>query len=192
MLQASDRRAADEALEKLDQAMQERNGWQVQASEVEGQSVTRWTSPFASLNITRGWMEGDVMFLALESGNGSRVAEAVLPTPSTSLVNNDRFRAATTTDLKPHSGNFFLAIDQLANPDLSFPVPALSTANQDVLQAMQAIGLTTAVQDNRTTRHDARILLQRASAAPSALPAPGTATTQPTDNNADEPAEAAE
>jgi hypothetical protein len=179
MLQASDRRAADEALEKLDLAMRERNGWQVQESEVEGQAVTRWTSPFASLNLTRGWMDGDVMFLALESGSGSRLAEAVLPTPTVSLVNSDRFRAATTSDLKPHSGNFFIAIDQLTNPDISFPVPAFSTQNQEVLGSMQAIGLTTAIQDNRTTRHDARILLQRASNAPGALPPPGTTVSQP-------------
>ncbi|PSB20248.1 hypothetical protein C7B76_06485 [filamentous cyanobacterium CCP2] len=189
MLQVSDRRAADAAWEKLDLAMQERNDWQVQASEVEGQPVTQWTSPFGSLSLTRGWLEGDVMFLALGAGTRSTVAEAVLPTPTTSLVNSDLFRSATATDLKPNNGHFFIAIDPLINPDISLPVPAFSPSSQEVLGSFQAIGLTTAVQDNRTTRHDARILLPRASAAPGALPPPGTAISQPEANPEAEPAE---
>jgi hypothetical protein len=192
LLQVSDRRGAEAAFEQLDQAMRERNGWQIQAAEVEGKAVTRWTSPFGSLELTRGWLEGDVVFLALGTGNNSSVAEAVLPMPKTSLTNNNLFRTATTTDLRPNSGHFFLALDALLNPDISLPLPVFSSPNQQTLGAIQAIGLTTAVQDNRTTRHDARILLPRTNTSPGALPPPGINVSPPAETVPEVEAEEAE
>ncbi|WP_416672526.1 DUF3352 domain-containing protein [Egbenema bharatensis] len=179
LLQVSDRSKAETALEQLDLAMQERNGWQVQETEVEGQSVTRWTSPpFGAFTLTRGWLEGDVMFLALGTGDNFSAVEAILPAPALSLTNNDLFRTATTTDLRPNSGHVFLAIDSLLNPDINLPVPVFSPS-RGTLGNLQAIGLTTAVQDNRTTRHDARILLPRGNTSPGTLPPPGTPLSPP-------------
>lgn len=166
MTQASDRRAADEAFTKLDQAMQERNGWQVQETELEGQPVVTWTSPFAALTVTRGWLDGNIVYLAVGPG----VAEATVPTPTKPLVNSTLFRNATATELKDSSGHFFMAVDQLANPNISLPVPNLPESNRNTLSAIRAIGMTTSVQDSRTTRFDLRLLTPRSDKAPPALP----------------------
>jgi hypothetical protein len=166
MAQASDRRAADEAFTKLDQAMQERNGWQVKPGELEGRSVVTWTSPFAALTVTRGWLDGNIVYLAVGTG----VAEAIVPAPTQPLVNSNLFRNATATDLEDRSGHFFMAVDQLANPNISLPVPNLPQSQRDTLGAIRAIGLTTAVQDNRTTQFDMRVLTPRSDKTPAALP----------------------
>lgn len=176
--QASDRRAADEAFTKLDQAMQERNGWQVQETELEGQPVVTWTSPFAALTVTRGWLDGNIVYLAIGPG----VAEATVPTPTQPLVNSALFRDATVTELKDSSGHFFMAVDQLANPNISLPVPNLPESNRNTLSAIRAIGMTTSVQDSRTTRFDLHLLTPRSDKAPPALPsapAPESPTTSP-------------
>lgn len=171
MVQASDRRAADETFTKLDQAMQERNSWQVKEAELEGQPTITWTSPFAALTVTRGWLDGNIAYLAVGSG----VAEAVVPTPTKPLANNDLFRNATATDLESNSGHFFMAVDQLANPNINLPVPNLPESNRNTLSAIRAIGLSSFVQDNRTTRFDLRVLTPRSDKTPGALPTP-TAT----------------
>lgn len=174
MVQVSDRRAADEALKKLDQAMTERNGWAVAEAQLEGQPIINWTSPRASLTVTRGWLEGNVMYLAIGPG----VAEAIAPTPTNPLFDSDLFRTATATNLPANSGQFFLAVDQLANPNINLPVPNLPTTNRDFLSVMRAIGITTAIQDNRTLRYDLHVLLQKTDSPPPPLPSP-QASTQP-------------
>lgn len=171
LMQVSNRRQADDAFQQLDQIMQERNGWQVKKAEVEGQPVVNWTSRFEALTVTRGWLDGNVVYLAIGSG----VAEAVVPTPTQSLVDSDLFRAATASEFDTNSGHFFMAVDQLADPNVNLPVPDLASANQDFLSVIRAIGLTTAVQDNRTTQFDLHTLIQRSGQAPKALPAPGEA-----------------
>lgn len=166
LIQASDRKAADETFNKLDQVMQERNGWQVQEAQVEGQPVITWTSPFASLTVTRGWLDGNIVYVAVGPG----VAEAVAPAPDTPLATSSLFQSATATDLEAASGHFFLAVDQLVNPNISLPLPALPDSNRQTLSAIRAIGLTTSVQDNRTTRHDVRVLMPRSDRTVGPLP----------------------
>ncbi|GAB4374633.1 MAG: hypothetical protein Kow00121_19300 [Elainellaceae cyanobacterium] len=175
LLQASDRRAADETFAQLDKVMQERNGWRVQEAQLEGQPVVTWTSQFGSLTVTRGWLEGNIVYLAIGPG----VAEAVAPSPAQPLVDTELFRSTTATDLNPNNGHFFIAVDQLANPDISLPVPNLPTSNRDFLSVIRAIGLTTSVQDNRTTRFDLQTVIQKSDQAPAALPAPGEAVPSP-------------
>lgn len=171
MVQVSDRRAADETFKKLDQIMQERHGWQVKEAQLEGQPVTSWVSPFAALNVARGWLDGNIVYLAV----GSKVADEIVPKPDKPLAQTDLFRTATATDLESRSGNFFMTVDQLANPNSSLPLPVLPDANRNTLSAIRAIGLTTEVQDGRTLRYDSHVLLRRSDKAPGELPAPGAA-----------------
>lgn len=174
MLQVSDRRAAEEAWTQLDQVMQERNGWQVGEAQLEGQPVVTWTSRFGSVTVTRGWLDGNIVYLTV----GSKVAEAIIPKPTQPLAETDFFRATAVTDLNP-SGQFFMAVNQLANPNLSLPVPQLPAPNRALLDAMRAIGVTTTVQDNRTTRFDVQTLLQKSDRSPSALPSQAPAQASP-------------
>ncbi|NJO43750.1 MAG: DUF3352 domain-containing protein [Cyanobacteria bacterium RU_5_0] len=168
MVQTNDRRAADEGLKNLDDALNQR-GWQIQETKLNDQSVVNWVSPFAALTITRGWLDGNIAFLAI----GPNVANAVFPTPVQPLIDNETFRQAISPDLAPNNGHFFISVDRLANPETNLPLPNLPQNNRDALNAIRAIGVTTAIQDNRTTRYDVHVLLRRSDKAPEALPVPG-------------------
>lgn len=173
MSQVSDRRAAEETFKKLDRVMQEQHNWQVQEAQLEGQPVTKWTSPFAALDITRGWLDGNIVYLAI----GSKVADAVIPTPTQPLIDTSLFQQATATEMTSSNGQFFLALEKLVNQSTSLPLPQLPEETRKTLSAIQAIGMTTAVQDGRTLRYDAHIVMPRSDEAPGNLPAPGETVT---------------
>ncbi|MBF2076163.1 MAG: DUF3352 domain-containing protein [Synechococcales cyanobacterium C42_A2020_086] len=168
MVQASDRRAADQTFQRLDEIMRERYRFQVSEAEIGGQSVVNWVSPFTALTVSRGWLDGNIAFLAI----GPDLASTFLPAPAQSLADNEQFRAATSTQLEPNNGHFFIELDRLANPEnLNLPLPALSEENRAFLKAIRAIGLTAALQDGRTTQYDVRVLMRKGD-APGALPPP--------------------
>lgn len=168
LVQVNDRRAADDTFKKLDQIMQEQHGWQVKEAQVQGKLATNWTSPFAALSVTRGWLDGNIVYLAI----GSNVAESIVPAPAKPLVDSELFRSATANGFEANNGKFYMAIDQLANPNLTLPLPSLPDTNRATLSAMQAIGITTEVQDGRTLHYDAHVLLRRSDKPPANLPAP--------------------
>lgn len=171
LVQTSDRKAAEASLQKLDELMRTRYRFQVTEAEVAGQPVVNWVSPFTALNITHGWLDGNVVFLAI----GADLPSTLLPTPTLPLADNPLFKQ-TATELSPHNGRFFLEVDRLPSAQPNLPLPALPAENQSFLQAIRAIGLTTALQDGRTTRYDLRVLLRKGN-SPGALPAPAAVTT---------------
>ncbi len=174
LVQASDRRAANQALEKLDQAVSQRYGFRVGEAQLAGRPVINWTSPFAALTVTRGWLEGNVAFLAL----GGPVASTILPSPGTSLSNNERFQAATASDLTSNNGHFFVDFSRLSEIGNVLPLPQLPPSNQVFVSAIQAIGVTTAIQDERSTRYDVHVLMPRTTPA-RALPEPSPRSDSP-------------
>jgi Protein of unknown function (DUF3352) len=163
LLQASDRPAAEQALKKLDQVMKERYQFQVSQSDA---GVVKWVSQFTALSATHGWLDGNVLYLAIGPGVSSLVA----PAAGKTLAEADLFRKATATNLPANNGHFFLNVEPLAN-NTNLPFPILPTENRAVLNAIRAIGVTTAVQDGRTFRFDTQVLLQK-SEADDAVPLP--------------------
>jgi Protein of unknown function (DUF3352) len=173
LLQATDRRAADQALKKLDQVMKDR--YQVQVSQSDA-GVVKWVSQFSSLSATHGWLDGNVLYLAIGPG----VPNLVSPAAGKTLAEAELFRKATATTLPANNGHFFLNMEPLAN-NAALPLPILTTENRAILSAIRAIGVTTAVKDGRTFQFDTQVLLQKSgtadavpspSASPSASPSP--------------------
>jgi Protein of unknown function (DUF3352) len=171
LVQTSDRKAAEATFQRLDELMKSRHRFQVQSAQVEGTTVTNWTSPFTSLTVSHGWLAGDVAFLAV----GPDVASTIIPAPDKPLAQNPLFQQIASTDLQPNNGQFFLELDRLSSANTTLPLPELPPENQAFLKAMRAIGLTSALQDGRTTRYDVRVLLRKGN-APGALPAPAPAS----------------
>lgn len=163
LTQVSDRRAAEEALKKLDQVMKDRYQFQVSQNDA---GVVKWVSQFTALNATHGWLDGNVLYLAIGPGVSSLVA----PAAGKTLAEADLFRKATATDLPANNGHFFLNMEPLAN-NTTLPFPILPTENQSALSAIRAIGVTSAVQDGHTFRFDTQVLLQKTE-ADSAVPLP--------------------
>jgi hypothetical protein len=154
---ASDRTAAEQTLKQLDDEMGDRYQFKVSNAQVDGESVVKWVSPFASLTVTRGWLSGDVAFMAI--GNPT-ISDGLLKSTS-SLEQSTTFRQATATDLKANNGHFFINVDQLINTKSNIPIPNLPQNIQTFAKAIRAIGVTTAIQDERSTRYDIQVLLHK-------------------------------
>jgi Protein of unknown function (DUF3352) len=165
LMQASDRPAAEQTLKKLDQVMRDRYQFQVSQSDT---GVVKWVSQFTALSTTYGWLDGNVLYLAIGPGVSSLVA----PTAGKTLAEADLFRKATATNLPANNGHFFLNVEPLAN-NTNLPFPILPTENRAVLNAIRAIGVTTAVQDRHTFRFDTQVLLRKLG-ADDAVPLPST------------------
>ena len=168
LVQVSDRRAAEQTLTKLDQVMKDRYQFQVSQSDT---GVVKWVSQFTALSATHGWLDGNVLYLAIGPGVSSLVA----PAAGKTLAEADLFRKATATNLPANNGHFFLNVEPLAN-NTSLPLPILPTENRAVLRAIRAIGVTSTVQDGRTFRFDTQVLLQK-SEADDAVPLPSPSPT---------------
>ena len=170
LIQASDRRAAEQALKKLDQVVKDRYQFQVSQSDA---GVVKWVSQFTALSTTHGWLDGNVLYLAIGPG----VSNLVAPAAGKTLAEADLFRRATATDLPANNGHFFLNAEPLAN-NANLPFPILPTENRAVLSAIRAIGVTTAVQDGHTFQFDTQVLLQKLG-ADDGVPLPASPNVSP-------------
>lgn len=168
LTQASDRRKAEETFKKLDALMGDKYRFQVTQAQVAGKPVTNWVSPFSSLSVSHGWLDGNVAFIAI----GPNLASTILPSPTTALAQNSLFQSATESQLQSPDGHFFLNLDRLATPNLPVPLPKLAPENQKTINAIRAIGATTSAQDGKTMRYDIQILMNQTSQSPATSPSP--------------------
>jgi hypothetical protein len=164
--QTTDRKAAEQAFKRLDELMKTRYRFEVSETQVGGKPVISWVSPFASLTITHGWLDGNVAFLAI----GPNLASTLVPAPQKALADSPLFRQVESADLKSNNGHFFIDLDRLGS-NQALPLPKLPAENQAFVEAIRAIGLTSALQDGRTTRYDTHVILRKGN-APKSLPAP--------------------
>ncbi len=164
MVQTNDRRAAETALRKLDEVMASKYNFKVEDSKIEGQSVTNWTLPAANVNITRGWLDGDVAFISLDAP----VTQTFVPKPATALAENDLFRKSTASELGAKNGHFFVDVNRVLALQ-NFPLLQLPAANRTMFEAIKSIGVTAAITSDRTSRYDVFVTLQKGN-KPGALP----------------------
>ncbi len=166
LAKTSDRRTAEASLQKLDEAMASRYRFKVEQSQVAGQPVTTWAIPQSGAVINRGWLDGDVAFLAL----GAPIASAIVPRPASPLGDSDAFKKAIPTGLDPNNGHFYINVDQAINSK-KFPILQLPPGNKELVAAIRSIGVTAAISDERSSRYDVFVGLQKAG-KPAPLPAP--------------------
>lgn len=165
LAQTGNRKAADEAFQKLEGVMRDRYQFKVGDAQVNGKPAITWTSPFSSLTVTRGWLDGDIAFLAMGGGSST-----IVPAPAKSLFENELFSSTTSPDLTSNSGHFFVATERLANGDANLPLPILPAQNRGYLSAVRTINVTAVVQDSRSTRYDVQVLLRKVSDPPASKP----------------------
>ena len=175
MAQTGNRKAADEALKKLDGIMVDRYKFRVSEAQVGGKPAIAWVSPFSSLTVTHGWLDGNVAFLAI----GSDVGSAIVPAPTKPLIANPLFSGTASKTMESSNGHFFMASDRLTNRDTALPLPILPADNQAYIGALRAIQVTGATQDSLTTRYDTHLLLRRVSNPPTVPSPKAQATLEP-------------
>ncbi|NDJ15824.1 DUF3352 domain-containing protein [Myxacorys almedinensis] len=156
MVKTNDRRSAETTLKRLDETMAAKYTFKVEEAKVAGQSLVNWSLPTANINISRGWLDGDVAFLSL----GAPVAQNLLPKPTSALAESEMFRKSTTSDLAQNNGHFFVNVDRLLELK-NFPLLQLPIANRSALEAMNAIGVTASVTSDRTARYDVFVMLKK-------------------------------
>lgn len=156
MVQASDRRAGETALKKLDEAMTNKYKVKVEETQVGGQTVTNWAVGVGGPTVSHGWMDGNIAFLSL----GAPIANALLPKPAKVLADSEAFKQAVKSDLNPNNGNFYINIEQANAKNL--PLLQLPAGNKEIVAAIRTIGVTAAVSDDRTSRYDVFVGLQKA------------------------------
>lgn len=148
MVKVSDRPAAETALKKLDEIMKSRS-FQVGNAQLNSQPVIQWTSPYGGFSVIRGWLDEDVAFATL----GAPVANQVIPQPQTAINSSALFRQTFPSSLNPKQGNFYVNVEQVFNRQ-NLSLPPLPPEQQVWINAIQSIGLTTAVTNDTTSRYD--------------------------------------
>ncbi|MGP1375891.1 MAG: DUF3352 domain-containing protein [Almyronema sp.] len=173
LVEVSDRTAAEETLAQLDSVVADRYRFQVETTETNGQSVTRWTSPFQSTTFAHGWIDGDTVFLSV-----GQAATAAIVNQSKSLAETSAFQAVTASQLAANNGHFFIDLQQMAQVQ-SRLLPNLPAAQQPaVVEAIERIGVTTATQDERSVLYDVYVILAKGE-RPGELSQPDEAASSP-------------
>jgi Protein of unknown function (DUF3352) len=157
------RTAGEASLTQLDEAMQNQYQFKIQKGTVAGKPVVNWISPFGTLTATHGWLDGDVVFFVL----GAPISDKIVSKPSSTLASTLLFQQTVPKGLNPAKGLFFLDVERTVK---SFTFNTTSMSQLSLLPAIRTIGVTTAVNDNRSQRYD--IFLELKKLAPSATPTP--------------------
>lgn len=155
MILSSDRAATEQAFLQLDQVMETRYQLIVEKTQLNSQPVVRWTSPLGGITATHGWLEGNIAFLTF----GAPIADAILPQPQAPLTQTPLFQQIVPTKPRPHNGQVYIEVERLLNRD-NLNLPQLPSQLDEMMQAIRAIGLTTAGEDQRNTRFDLFVKLK--------------------------------
>ncbi|MEQ9235038.1 DUF3352 domain-containing protein [Coleofasciculus sp. E2-BRE-01] len=155
MILSSDRAATEKAFQQLDQVMETRYQLTVENTQLNNQPVVRWTSPLGGITATHGWLEGNIAFLTF----GAPIADAIVPQPQAPLTQTPLFQQIVPAKPSPHNGQVFIEVERLLNRD-NLNLPQLPSQLDQMMQAIRAIGLTTAVEDQQNTRFDLFVKLK--------------------------------
>ncbi|MDB9525760.1 DUF3352 domain-containing protein [Oscillatoria sp. CS-180] len=157
LVQVSDRLQAEQAFAKLDEVIENRYRFTISDEPAGDIELSKWTSPFESLTLTRGWLESSIAFLTV--GDGTE--DALIPKPRRSLAKAPLFQLTTGDAPYPNSGYFYINLEAINQADENLFLPALSVENQGVLKAIQALGVTATVLDEQRLRYDLYLALKR-------------------------------
>jgi len=176
MVKTSDRQTAEKTLTELNAIMSDKYKFKAEKSQLGNQQVVNLVSPILGVKMSQGWLDGNIAFLTL----GAPITEEIVPRPKNNLTQNELFRSTIPEELKPNNGHFFIDIERMGVDTtanlLSFLLrlsPDTTTQNnlRNQLSPMQAIGVTAAVSDERTSRFDIFVKLKKVREG-GTLPAP--------------------
>lgn len=155
MVQTSDRSKAEKTLKRLDEIAANNYQFQVESNQLNGQPVTNWVSPLVGLNISHGWLDGNVAFLTF----GAPIATGIVPQPREALAANPQFQQTLPGINQAHNGKLFINVDTAINAN-NLPLPQLPKDWRGAVKSVSTIGMTTQVDSDRLLRFDLSIQLQ--------------------------------
>lgn len=158
VLKTSDRKTAENTLAKINEVAQAQ-AINVTQRNIQGKTVTEWSSPGQEAWLGYGWLDGESLFIA----TGGSVVDS-MASNSQSLENSPSFKAITNTLPQPNAGYFYLDMDKtmalmnrnLANNQQS-PIPPEASA---VLNSIRGVGLTATQPDSSTSNMEILLALK--------------------------------
>ncbi len=183
LLQVSNRPQAEQAFAKLDGVLGNRYRFTLSQEPKGKVDLARWTSPFESFTLVRGWLDSSLAFLTI----GHDTESAIVPVPRRSLATAPLFQLTTSGAPSQNNGHFYVNLEALTQTNNNLFVPPLPVENQGALRAIQALGVTATVLDEQRLRYDLFVALKRGN-RPGPLPNP---TVPGTDADTDAPDAAA-
>ncbi|HEY9847464.1 MAG TPA: DUF3352 domain-containing protein, partial [Candidatus Caenarcaniphilales bacterium] len=158
MAQTRDRRLAERSFKQLDTVMSRQFNLNVSQSKIGNRTLTTWKVPPRLPVATHGWLDSNVAFLSL----GAPIETTFVPQPQTALAGSELFQAATRSNLKPASGYFFVDMNRTQTLLNNSPLlPKLAPNLRKFATAIQGIGVTAAVKNERSTRYDVLVKLKK-------------------------------
>ena len=160
LAKAKDRTTANQAFRDLDNAMRERFDFLVTESKVGNKTVTNWKVPPGLPIASHGWLDNDVAFFTL----GAPIANRLLPAPKKNLTQAASFQGATTSDLDPNNGHFYIDMPRMLGLlDTNPLLPKLTPDTTKFMKGIETIGVTTAINNEWSTRYDIHVKLKKGS-----------------------------
>ncbi|HIK33740.1 MAG TPA: DUF3352 domain-containing protein [Oscillatoriales cyanobacterium M59_W2019_021] len=156
MVEAGDRAQANAVLTKLDTAVKDKYRFQIEETKIKDREILKWKSPIPGLEIDRGWLNDNVAFFSV----GAPISDTFVPKPSDPLGNTRLFKDAVPLGLQPNNGHFLLDLDRTLNAE-NFSLLQLPPNQKAFVGAIQSIGVTGAIQDDRSSRYDIFVRLKK-------------------------------
>ena len=154
----SDRKAAENALSKLDN-LAKGNAVLVQQRDVQGKKITEWNSPMGAV-LGHGWLDNNSVFLAF----GGPLAETMATNPTPTLDSSDTFKGVTGNLPKPNLGYIYVDMDKTMTVINRYgandprPLPPSTIA---LLNSIRGIGITSTQADSSTGQVDMSLALKK-------------------------------
>jgi hypothetical protein len=164
MVKASDRRAGENIFRQLDQVMAEQYNFKVEPGKIGEQPVVNWTSEYGALQVTHGWLDGDLAFLTF----GAPLSQKFVPTPTNPLGMNQEFQQALPSQLSPNNGQLFIDMERIINQNPPSWL-RLPPDQKTMVNGIRSIGVTAANLSPRTAQYEIFVRLKTAG-TPGPLP----------------------
>jgi hypothetical protein len=172
MVQASDRSAAEQTLQQLDEVMSTRYGYKIE-NQTLGETfvTTRWTSADGTSTLDYGWLPDDVLVFTVGEG----VMAELGPNLRRSLAASNHFQLTTGQAPRPNNGHFFIDVDAMAKAQDSLLLPPLPNEGLISSKAIDALGVTATILGERQVRYDLFLALPKGN-RPGNLPPAGSSS----------------
>jgi Protein of unknown function (DUF3352) len=158
LAKASDRSQANQSFQKLDTALRDRYNFLIAESKVKDRTVTIWKVPPNLPLASHGWLDNNVAFFTFGAPITDRITGAV----DSPLTDAALFKSATQTSLSLNSGEFYSDIQRTTALMQNSPLlPKLSPTVLQFTQGIDGLGVTSAVQNEWSTRYDMTVKLKR-------------------------------
>ena len=158
VLETSDRKTAQNTIDKLDNKFQQNLGISSQKRNIKKTDITQWPISNSNVALSSGWLDKNNLLLTLGSEDTNLLYDSNKP----SLEKNPKFQEIVQELPKKNLGYFYLDVEKIMTEISPFLVgqdPTLDKAIA-VLNSIKVIGGTTSIIDRENSQTDMVIIFK--------------------------------